>query len=977
MPQTSLPDFIDFFLHFIEKEAANDTLCGYLSLKSHRMKNILFILALTAFALSTHAQSFSVSGTIVGENENLPLINALVVLKTDSTTVVNSVVSDHQGVFRLEGIARGNYLLEVSYLGYQSLTTSLEIVNQNISLGSLFLKEESEILDEVIVKDKLPLAVQRGDTTAFNADAFKVNPDASAEDLVRKMPGMAMENGKMKAQGEEVREVLVDGKPFFGNDPSAALRNLPAEVVDKIEVFDRRSDQSQFTGFDDGETTKTINIVTRSNMKNGQFGKIYGGGGLDNDGDGQYNAGGMINYFNGDTRLSVIGQTNNINIQNFASEDLVGVMGSSGGRGGGRGGRGGGWGRGGNDFQVSSQGGITTTHALGLNYSDMWGKKMEVSGSYFFNKSDNNNDRLLNREYVNISDGSQFYNEDNQKSSTNLNHRLNFNMEYQIDSSNSIVFRPRISFQQNDGFSNMLAQTTENNNLVNQTSNQYRSDLQALNFSGSLLYRHKFVKPRRTFSINLNSSYNDKAGESFLLSGNDYIIKSDTLDQFSDLMIEGWSLSSNVDYTEPVGKNGMLMANYRISVEEEDSNKETFDFLEASQKYDSFNSGLSNVFTSEKTTNQGGLAYNVRKGKEMFMVRLTAQATTLKNEQTFPTGLQTQRNFFNILPMVMYSYRPSKTDNLRIFYRSRTNLPAIEQLQNVIDNSNPLQLSAGNPDLKQAVQHSLNFRFSKSNTEKASVFFLLLGGEYGDDYITKATYLPNSNHPIYDDLGIEKGAQLETPVNLDGYWNARSFLTYGFPVKKLKSNLNLNVSANYSRIPGQINDDINFSNNITSGLGLTLSSNISEKVDFTIGSNSNYIIVRNSLQTTLNSQYLNQSSQLKFNWIIGKGIVFQTDFQHQLYTGLLDEADQHFVLWNLGVGKKLFKNQRGDLRLTVFDILNQNRSIQRNVTDVYIEDVETQVLQRFVMLTFTYQLRNFVKKEPTQKPEEDERRGWR
>jgi len=322
----------------------------------------------------------------------------------------------------------------------------------------------------------------------------------------------------------------------------------------------------------------------------------------------------------------------------------------------------------------------------------------------------------------------------------------------------------------------------------------------------------------------------------------------------------------------------------------------------------------------------------------------------------------------------MYRYRASRTDNLRVFYRSRTNLPTIEQLQNVIDNTNPLQLTIGNPDLKQVVQHSLFMRYSKTNTEKSSVFYFLLGGEYGDDYITNATFLANSGHPIFDELGIDDGAQLEAPINLDGYWNARTFVTYGFPVKGIKSNLNFNFSANYNRIPGQINDDINYSNNTTSGLGVVLSSNISEKVDFTLTSKSNYTIVRNSLPSAINSQYFNQFSQLNFNWIFGKGFVFQTDLQHQFYTGLIDADDQKYLLWNIGFGKKLFKNQRGDLRLVVFDILNQNRNISRNVTDIYIEDKETQTLQRYVMLTFTYQLRHFVKNAPTEKPEDERRR---
>ena len=945
---------------------------------------LFYFLIITSFA---SAQSIVVSGSIIDGKEKAPLTSAFVVLKNNTTGRKKTAISNNEGFFEFETIERGTYQLEVSYLGYHTLKQDIEVKDQALNLGTFFLYDESLSLEEIVVKDKLPLAVQNGDTTAYNADAFKTNPDATAEDLVQKMPGVVMENGRIQAQGEDVKEVLVDGKPFFGTDPSAALRNLPAEVIEKIEIFDKKSDQSQFTGFDDGETSKTINIVTRKNMRNGQFGKIYGGGGIDNDEQGRYNVGGTINFFNGDTRVSVIGQSNNINIQNFASEDLVGVLGSSGrGRrgGGGRGGRGGGGrpSRGGgasaNDFLVNSQGGISTTNALGLNYSDMWGKKVEVSGSYFFNQSKNTSDEYINREYIDVADASQFYKEVSENSSNNINHRFNFNLEYKIDSANSIVFRPRVSFQQNDGISSTLAQTTEKGTTLNESLNQYQSDLKGINLSGSLLYRHRFAKRRRTFSINLNNTYNDKGGESTLLSRSNYftdMATSDTLDQYSDLMIDGWSVSSNFAYTEPIGKRGMLMANYRITFQKDDSNKETYDFSEATQDYDLFNPTLSNVFASEKITNQGGLGYNYRKGKGMFMVRLNAQNTELKNAQTFPSELETKNNFFNVLPMIMYRYRASRTDNLRVFYRTRTNLPTIEQLQNVVDNSNPLQLTIGNPELKQAVQHSLFLRYSKTNTDKASVFYFLLGGEYGDNYITNATFLANSMHPIFDTLDIENGAQLEAPINLDGYWNTRTFVTYGLPIKAIKSNLNFNVSANYNRIPGQINDELNYSNNTTSGLGVVLSSNISEKVDFTLTSKSSYTIVRNSLQTALNSQYFNQFSQLKFNWIFGKGIVFQTDFQHQFYAGLLEDADQNYLLWNIGIGKKIFKNQRGDLRLVVFDILNQNRNISRNVTDIYIEDKETQTLQRYVMLTFTYQLRHFVKKAPTEKPR-GERKGW-
>ncbi len=946
-------------------------------------KSLLAVLLFCSFQLT--AQNFSVSGKVLDNQDNKPLPGAHISISHPWGEAYKNGATDQSGKFKIEGISKGGYKIRISFIGYEDIEREITFTSENIDLGNIALSE-GVILGEVEIKAKIPLAEQKGDTTQYNADAFKVMKDASAEELVEKMPGVVVENGKVQAQGEDVKEVLVDGRPFFGNDPTAALRNLPAEVVEKIQVFDQSSDQANFTGFQDGETTKTINIITRPNMRNGQFGKIYAGYGYDD----KYQGGGNASMFDGNRRISIIGMTNNINIQNFSTEDLLGVVGSGGrrGRGGGargssgrsRGGDRGGGGGSTRDFLVSQQGGIATTNALGINYSDKWGKKFDISGSYFFNMTENTAQDVSSTEFFDREMAGEVYNEDNASFTDNFNHRLNFRINYEIDSANSLIIRPRLSFQDNNGISNTLGKTFLGNDLLNQTDNQYRSDLNGIDFSNSLTFRHKFKKKSRTLSLNLSQRYNDKAGDSYLNSEDLFFggaPGSDTLNQLSLLDIQGWTLSSNLSYTEPVGESGMVMLSYRFSQTEDNSDRQTFDFVESLQDYNNLNVELSNVFENVYQNHRVGTGYNFRKGRDLFiMARANLQWSSIKSDETFPLTNLVTRDYFNVLPFVMFRYNISRQENLRVFYSARTNAPSVEQLQNVLDNSNPVQLSIGNPNLDQSFSHRFNARYSKTNTSRATIFYFMLSGSYSDDYITNATYFAETDDPIFDEIELGPGTQLTRPVNLGGYWNARVYSTYGVPLGSLKTNLNLDISANYSKTPGQINDEVNHSKNKTLSLGVTFSSNISENVDFTLSTRSNYNIASNTIQEQLNDKYLFQNSRLKFNWIVPGGIIFRTNVTHQFYTGLADGFDESFFLWTAGIGKKLFKNERGEITLSVFDILEQNQSIRRNVTEIYIEDLRSMVLQRYAMLTFTYNFRNFSTGKQIQQQERKDREFW-
>ena len=405
---------------------------------------LILLLLFAGFVSQVSGQGITLSGMVKDgkTNEELLGVTVLLINQIDSTQQKGTVAGT-AGSFSIQNVEEGNYFLRLSFIGYTTREIKIQVTNTDKNLGIIKLSEDGKRLEEFTVEEKMVRVEQEGDTTSYNAGAYKTNPDATVEDLVTKMPGITVENGQVKAHGEDVKRVLIDGEEFFGEDAIVALKNLPAEIVDKIQVFDRMSDQARFTGFNDGEEYKALNIVTKPGMNVGQFGKLYAGYGSSD----RYIAGGNVNFFNGSRKISLIGMSNNINQQNFADEDILGVLstGSEQSRRG-RGGRGGG---GANNFMTGQQNGITQTHSLGLNYADKWGEKIKVSGSYFFNNANNSNSSLTNRQFI-IADGiGQRYNEWQQSGSDNFNHRLNMKVEYDIDSSNSLEIIPRLSLQQN------------------------------------------------------------------------------------------------------------------------------------------------------------------------------------------------------------------------------------------------------------------------------------------------------------------------------------------------------------------------------------------------------------------------------------------------------------------------------------------------------------------------------------------------
>ena len=719
-------------------------------------------------------------------------------------------------------------------------------------------------------------------------------------------------------------------------------------MIDKIQVFDALNDQSAFTGFDDGNRIKTINITTKKDKRKGYFGRAILGGGSDSE-EGRYDNSVNLSYFNGDRQLTFTGQANNVNKQNFGAQDLFGGGGGGGGRtivvaGSGRGGGGG---------ATNNSGGIIRTLAAGLNYKDIWGKKTEVSGSYFFN--DMQTLREQNSFTQNLipgnPDSSIFNTQLNNSVTKNQNHRINFNIEHQFDSSNSLIIRPNISFQETESATDVTTFSTRgtSKNLNNSIASTDRNN-SGYNASLEATFRHRFKKKGRTYSIAFNpgKSVNDGTTSNYSINNffNTTTPYADTINQVGITNRDSKTMNATFSFTEPIGKNQIIEFNYNYNSNVNNSGTQTFSYNKANGQYDIAVPNLTNVFENTFNSNRVTLNYRLQNAKYNFSIGSGIQAGDLISKNLSKDSSITQ-NFVNFFPTMNFRYDFSRTKNLRIFYNGRTGQPSAQQLQPVVDNSNPLNITTGNPNLKQQFIHTFRILYNSFDVVTQKIFFATINANFTDNDIQNSTtYLPN-------------GAQFTRPVNLSGTYNINGFLNYGFPLKKPKSNINLGVNLSNSQSQTLVNNLSNYTRNTTAGFNASWTTNIKEGFDMNFSSNSSFSFARYTLQPQQNGDFFTQTFVAEPTIYTKSGWVFSTDFRYIKNTGRAEGFNTNIPLWSASIAKQLFKKKDGELKFYVFDLLNQNQSLTRNVTGNTIQDVSTVVLKRYFMISFTYNLRSF------------------
>ncbi len=924
----------------------------------------LYCLSVSVFLLTVVVfgqEKGSIKGTLMdtASKQSVPDATITILLAKDSS-LVTFARSNKSGVFNVGFLDKGSYRLLVTHIGYRNHSRFFEITenNRSLDLGYVVLNNKSSVLDEVTVSQEKAPVTLRNDTVEFNAGSFKTKPNAVVEDLLKKLPGVQVDkDGKVKANGEEVKKVLVDGKEFFGNDPKVATKNLPANIVDKVQVFDKKSDQSQFTGFDDGNSEKTINLTLKPDKKNGMFGRVSGGIGNKDRYQGNLN----LNQFKGEMQMSAIGMANNTNKQGFSFMDILNFTGGLGGPGGGRGQieiNGGGL-----PMQGNANNSITTTHAGGLNFNDTYNKKVQINGSYFFSNIRDRIEQRTNRQY--ILPGNSFTRvQDALSLRSSESHRLNFSSDYKIDSMNSIKITSSANIQdtKSAGKSNYIS-TRSSGSIINDGFTNTNSTSDGYSWNSSALWRHRFAKKGRTFSANLNfnlyngDNTNDINSITRFYKTDGNFNFADSIDQINDQDTRTESMGAVLSYTEPLSKKSLLEFNYNVNQSRSNSGRETFDIDRLTGKYDNRNDLLSNQFDNTYSYNRGGVNWRYQGKGFNFSLGSAIQQASLNTEFHFMgRDSSLQKSFVNFLPNAQLQYNINKYKNIRFNFYSSTRQPSAAQLNPIVDVSDPLNIRVGNPELTQEYIKRMQFNYAAFDPFRRTSFFSMLN------------FTSTNNRIVNYDLLDVQGIRNTSYTNVDGVYNMMAVTSWGFPVKALKSNVNLNTNFNKNR-------NINFINtqkNIINTWNLSEEANINflhkEVIDLTVGANVSYNSVRYSLPGQNNTNYWNQEYSLDMNIYFPHGFSLASEYSFIRNTGYSTGFNTNVSLWNAGISKQMFKNKKGEIKLQVFDLLNENIGISRNANQNYIEDVQTKILNRYFLVSFTYNISRFAGKElPVQK----------
>ncbi|HET7899406.1 MAG TPA: TonB-dependent receptor, partial [Flavisolibacter sp.] len=902
------------------------------------MKNV-YLLLLAFFGFGSFAFSQKVSGTVKGSLQDSVSATALEdatvsVMALPDSTLISFTLSRSNGSFEIKNLAPGNYQVVASFVGLHTFKKKFTIsaAHTEEDLGIVKLQRADKALDEITIVEA-PVKVN-GDTVSFKADAFKTKPNATVEDLLKKLPGVQVDrDGTVKAQGENVQKVYVDGKEFFNNDPKLATKNLTADMVDRVEVYDDMSEQAKFNGIDDGSRSKAINLKLKKDKKKGLFGNVYAGAGTKD----RYDANLSANYFKGATQANVIAKSNNINNIGFTLNDMMGMFGGGGMSGGNMGGGffggngmtvvGGGRGAGGMNMSGMSLGsttggGITKSSQAGLNYRDTWSKHFDVNGSYFFNSAQKANDNTSVRQDL-LQDSTITTSENTFSRSSNYNNRLNLNMVISIDSFNSIIFQPNLNVQKSETYSNdSLIAASSNKYLLNRgrTINSNAGD--GYNWSNNLLWRRKFRKPGRTLSVALTNTLADNDRTSYTLND----LSAQRSDQMSTSQNKTNNYAVSVSYTEAIARDKILEFNYNHSDNRNESDRETFR-KDSFGKYEVPVPTQTNLFENSNLYDRIGTNLRVVKKKYNYQLGFAAQQTTLESNNLSTKTAIAQRAI-NYFPTASFNYQFQRSRSLRVNYRGRTNQPTASQLQDVVNGDNPLYIYKGNPLLRQEFSHNITLSYNFFDVIKFRNLFAFLTFGTTENKISNAVEYKAG------------GVQVTQPKNISGVYNVSGNFNFGLPIKHLQGgNFNTNTRIGFNQDASFVNNVKNYSRNLSVTEDLRLSYNYKESLDMGISASVTYNQVRNTVQKNNNSTYYTHIYAADVTYTFPKGIILASDVDYRFNTGLASGYNQNYAIWNASVAKQVFKNQRGEIKFSAHDLLNQNISVYRTVNNNYIQDV--------------------------------------
>ena len=909
-------------------------------------KLISFAIALCCL-LSVSAHDAVINGVLVDSQDTTELMEATVrlLMATKDSTMVKGTTTDLNGVFNIKGVKPGKYLLRFSYLGYNDLIKHVTVGEdgRDVNMGVVTMDPNTIMLKETVVMGvKSPIVVKE-DTIEFNADTYKTQANAVVEDLLKRLPGVEVgADGKITANGKEVKKILIDGKEFFSDDPTVASKNIPADMINKLQVIDRKSDLARLTGVDDGDDETVINLTVKKGMNNGWFGTVNAGYGTDD----RYAGNVMINHFRDGNQFTILGGGNNTNNLGFGD-------GASG------------------RFQRwGGDRGVTTSQYAGLNFNI--GSKEDdhfrVGGDIMYSHSDRDTRTSTARQYL-LQDSTSYEDANTVARDKSHNIRGDFRIKWEIDTCNTLDIRPNFSFNFNKserGDTSSLVAGDPARTAVNRSLSNFFNDGKSFEWGTRLIYNHKVAShPGRSQSLMLNYSYSNVREDADTYTNNTYYLLSDQdqlIDQTANNRRKTHSITGRLSWTEPIGdvKNARFLEfSYRGNFRSTTSDKLVYDNMRdgiwpsGTVTDQEWNESLSNSFRNKFFNQEFSLGFRQVRKAYNLNVGISVNSAMSKSKDLINSARDIKERWaWSVAPYARFRYKFTETRNLNFFYRMRAQQPSITQLQPVADESNPKNIIIGNPELKPTFNHNINLRFGDFAQGAQRSIMAMMNVDFAQNSIVSDV--------TTDEL---TGNRITSYTNVGGVWSAMAMNMLSFPFGSQKTwYFTSHLFARYGVTKSVTNGVENRSNTLRVNYspGLAFRNSV-----FDIELRPTYGF-QNTTTSALKSNTRNihtWGGMFNGTYSAPFGLVISTDLRYSTTSGYSAGYNSDQWIWNGSVAYQFLRDKQAALTLSVYDILGQRKNIYRNVTGDYIEDVFYNSLGRYGMLTFTYRFNTFKKGE--------------
>ncbi|PXY43208.1 outer membrane beta-barrel protein [Flavobacterium hydrophilum] len=922
------------------------------------MTRLYSFLLLFVFVYSAHSQNdIVVRGTVLDVNTQLPMELATVYFTTvKDSTVLDYATTDKNGAFRMD-IKKYDkpVFLKVNYMGYQTYFEEYKGLSESKDFGKIYLIENVNALNDVVIKTEAPPVTIKKDTLEFNASSYRVRPDSNVETLLKQLPGFDVDNdGKITVNGREVNQVLVNGKTFFDKNGAIAIKNLPADIIKKVQVSDFKTKKEELSKQESTSDFSSINITIDEKKNKGYFGKVMGGYGTDD----RYEVNGNLNYFNNKQKISLLLTSNNINATEFAKDDVFDSMG------GGRTNT-----RGGNSNSGGNKG-IIQSNLLGINYSDDWREDLLAMGSYNFSNTVNKNESNSNQLSL-LPTGNIITDADSKSRNESTGNNVNFELEYKIDPTSRIVFTPKVSQSRNIGHSESNSTSVdENNNPLNNSDSRSDSEGDSMNFGNTINYNKAFEKKSRNLSFVFSNNNTGNDSETINIS-NTFFEQGDRPDEIRNQKTakksSSDSYSADLEYTEPITDSLRVRFGSDFDWKSNTNDERTFSFDSETGEYTDFDLAFSNYSSSTQNSVTPKVGVTLQKNKYTLNIDSRTSIVNFDNHSLYlnnPTDLS--KKYALPFATALLRYKFSRSKNLSFKFDYSNALPSAAQLMPIVNLNNPLNTIVGNPDLNPVEKSSVNFNFRNYDFRSRS----------GYNFSLKADYYNNSieSTSVYD----ESGKRTTTYVNISGVYNTSLGVNWNQSIKEgvhaLRYGFGLNGGYTFDK--GFTNSVLYNAKSISISPKAYLSYDYGEILTIAPSyglsySQSNY---ENTSRDATSNVVHRANVQTTTYW--PENLVFGNDFGYTYNSNISDEFKKDFYLWNTSLSYGFLKKTMF-LKVKVYDVLNQNQSATRTISATSVRDEENMVLKRYAMFSIAYKIGNFAAEKGKRRGGERGERGDR